>query len=51
MGNPNKKPRDSRTRRLDSEGGGGTPTVVPQPLAQDVGVYEALRMPDGEMRQ
>ncbi|EWG44722.1 hypothetical protein FVEG_15710 [Fusarium verticillioides 7600] len=46
VGNPNKKPRDSRTRRLDSDGGGGTPIVVPQPLAQDVGVYEALRMPD-----
>lgn len=50
MGNPNKKPRDSRTRRLDSDGG-GTPIVVPQPeqaLAQDAGVYETLRMPDGE---
>lgn len=50
VGNPNKKPRDSRTRRLDSDGG-GTPIVVPQPeqaLAQDAGVYETLRMPDGE---
>ncbi|KAG5809379.1 hypothetical protein H9Q74_002805 [Fusarium xylarioides] len=43
VGNPNKKPRDSRTRRE----GGGTPIVVPQQvLAQDVGVYGALRMPD-----
>ncbi|KAK2688964.1 hypothetical protein QWA68_012548 [Fusarium oxysporum] len=48
VGNPNKKPRDSRTRRLDSDGG-GTPIVVPQPeqaLAQNAGVYETLRMPD-----
>lgn len=53
VGNPNKKPRDNRTRRLNSEGG-GTPIVVPQVeqgLMQNVGGYEALSMPDGEKRE
>ncbi len=53
VGNPNKKPRDNRTRRLNSEVG-GTPIVVPQPeqgLMQNVGGYEVLSMPDGEKRE